>query len=85
MRKELEKLLKENSRVYVELGFTKITLYTKHMLKNNEWIFVDKEYNDIHQLVKELREDYIVNYVKDEPNLVLVRNKKHNYWIQGGK
>lgn len=80
MRKEeLEKLLENNSRIYLEMGFTKITLYTKAMLKRNEWIFVDKEYDDIHQLVKELREDYIVNYIKDEPNTLLIRKKKHEY------
>ncbi len=79
LRSELAKIMKYNKRCYIEFGFTKITLYTREMLKKNEWIFVDKEYKSIDSLVTDLRQHYIVNYLKDEEGVLLVRNKKNNY------
>ena len=79
LRNELAKIMKDNKRCYIEFGFTKITLYTREMLKKNEWIFVDKEYKSIDSLVTDLRQHYIVNYIKDSEGILLVRNKKNNY------
>lgn len=79
VRRELAKIMKENKRCFIEFGFSKITLYTREMLKKNEWIFCEKDYKNIDSLVNDLRQFYIVNYIKDEEGVLLVRNKKNNY------
>jgi hypothetical protein len=77
MKEKLAKLLENNGRVYMEVGRT-ICLYTKQMLDKNEFMFCANEYEDIHALVQDLRQYYLVNYIKDEEGRLIVRNFKKN-------
>lgn len=81
MKEKLDKLMRNNKRVYIEVGRT-VCLYTKEMLDKNEYMFCANEYNDIHELVQDLRQYYLVNYIKDEMTedytRLLVRRLKNN-------
>ena len=81
MKDKLALLMKKNKRVYIEVGRT-VCLYTKEMLDKNEFMFCANEYADVHELVQDLRQYYLVNYIKDEATQdytrLLVRNFKGN-------
>lgn len=77
MKELLNEMMKDNRRVYIYFNDNELHLYTKYMVANGiPHNIVANEYKDIHEMVKDLRQYYLVNYLKDEPGNVLVRNFK---------
>lgn len=75
MRTLIDNMLNTNRRIYAKLEGDIVYVYAKvnNLTKDNSIV---SSYADIHELVKDLRKDYLVNYLKDVPNTVLIRNLK---------